>query len=46
MSELMSKEVRLKSRPTGVPQGSDFEVAAVAVEYPFPAVTVSLAPAQ
>jgi NADPH-dependent curcumin reductase CurA len=34
MSDSMSKEVRLKSRPTGVPQESDFEIAAVEVAPP------------
>jgi NADPH-dependent curcumin reductase CurA len=34
MSTLTSREVRLRSRPTGLPQESDFEVAAVAVTPP------------
>jgi NADPH-dependent curcumin reductase CurA len=34
MPQSMSKEVRLKSRPTGIPQETDFEVASVAVPQP------------
>ncbi|HXB66854.1 MAG TPA: NADP-dependent oxidoreductase [Candidatus Acidoferrales bacterium] len=34
MSEWTSKEVRLKSRPSGLPQEADFEVAAVALAQP------------
>jgi NADPH-dependent curcumin reductase CurA len=34
VSKWTSKEVRLRSRPTGLPQESDFEVAAVAVNQP------------
>jgi NADPH-dependent curcumin reductase CurA len=34
VSKLTSKEVRLRSRPTGLPQESDFEVAAVDVTQP------------
>jgi NADPH-dependent curcumin reductase CurA len=34
VSQLTSREVRLKSRPTGLPQESDFEVVPVAVTQP------------